>query len=245
MIYQEFKPSYNLSPLIDSYWTVKTDISKPHSYWKMPNGLTDVLIILGDDFKTEIGNPTLKNERTYLTGIKTHAVNITRQSNINLIGISFKAGAFSNFYRFDSLSIAKDKIVELAQYDVPNFDLLHNGNIKNQLDLFYSKKYVLQDNLPLKIVAEIESNKGQIGIGDIIKKYPITERQLERVFKEKIGLSPKEFINLTRFQNALNAIKSRDSNISLSDIAFDCGYYDHAHLSNEIKKYSSFSPSQL
>jgi len=245
MIYQEFKPDSNLLAFIDSYWTVKTDNPKLLNYWKMPNGLTDILIVLGDDFKTETGNPILENEHTYLAGIKTHAVNITRQPNINLIGISFKAGAFSHFYKFDSLSVVKDKIVELNNHLVPDFDLLLNTDIKDTIDSFYLKRLLLQEDLHLKIATEIEIKKGQIRIGDITKKYPITERQLERVFKEKIGLSPKEFINLTRFQNALNALQKRDSKKSLLEIAFDCGYYDHAHLSNDIRKYSGFTPSQF
>ena len=245
MSYQEFKPNINLLPFIDSYWTLKTDNPKPLNYLKMPNGLNDVLIVLGDNFKTETGNPILENEHTYLTGIKTHSVNITQQKNINLIGISFKAGAFSHFHKFDSLSFIKDKIVELNNNFVPNFDLLFNNDIKNTLDTFYLRKLVLQEDIHLKIANEIEVNKGQIRIREITKKYPITDRQLERVFKEKIGLSPKEFINLTRFQYALNEIKNRASKKSLLEIAFDCGYYDHSHLSNEIKKYSGITPSQL
>ena len=32
---------------------------------------------------------------------------------------------------------------------------------------------------------------------------------------------------------------------SLLDIAFECGFYDHSHLTNEIKKNTGFSPSEL
>lgn len=68
-------------------------------------------------------------------------------------------------------------------------------------------------------------------------------RQLERNFKKHIGLSPKEYSNIIRFQNALSLIKNE--NRSLLDIALECGYYDHSHLVNEIKRNTGFPPSQL
>jgi AraC-like DNA-binding protein len=60
-----------------------------------------------------------------------------------------------------------------------------------------------------------------------------------------IGISPKEYSNIVRFQYALSIIKKSGKNRSLSDIAFECGYYDHAHLTNEIKRNTGLSPSQL
>ncbi|WP_409994074.1 helix-turn-helix domain-containing protein [Sphingobacterium siyangense] len=58
-------------------------------------------------------------------------------------------------------------------------------------------------------------------------------------------MSPKEYSNIIRFQRALSIIRNSDENKSLSDIAFECGYYDHAHLSNEIKRNTGMAPSQI
>ena len=60
-----------------------------------------------------------------------------------------------------------------------------------------------------------------------------------------MGISPKAFINFIRYQFAIQNIRESYSAQSLEDISFDCGYYDYAHLSNEIKKYCGVSPSQL
>ncbi|WP_449399491.1 helix-turn-helix domain-containing protein [Chryseobacterium wanjuense] len=60
-----------------------------------------------------------------------------------------------------------------------------------------------------------------------------------------MGLSPKEYSNIIRFQNALSLIKNSKQNRSLLDIAFECGYYDHSHLSNEIRRNTGLSPSLL
>lgn len=58
-------------------------------------------------------------------------------------------------------------------------------------------------------------------------------------------MSPKEYVNIIRFQHALSIIRNSDGKQNLSDIAFECGYYDQAHLSNDIKKNTGMVPSQI
>ncbi|MES2416662.1 MAG: helix-turn-helix domain-containing protein [Bacteroidota bacterium] len=77
--------------------------------------------------------------------------------------------------------------------------------------------------------------QGRLSISQLAKRNFTTVRQLERSFKAHIGISPKEYSNIIRFQHALNVIKNDTQNRSLLAIAFECGYYDHSHLANEIQ----------
>ncbi|WP_390937226.1 helix-turn-helix domain-containing protein [Parapedobacter soli] len=95
------------------------------------------------------------------------------------------------------------------------------------------------------VINDIHSANGQISVYDLSKRHCTTVRQLERIFKKNIGISPKEYSNIIRFQNALRIIRNSDKNRSLLDIAFECGYYDHSHLTNEIKRNTGLVPSQI
>jgi len=95
------------------------------------------------------------------------------------------------------------------------------------------------------VINDIHSTNGQISISELSKRNFTTQRQLERNFKKYIGLSPKEYSNIIRFQNASSIIKNSSENRSFLDIAFECGYYDHSHLANEIKRNTGLSQSQL
>ncbi|WP_317046070.1 helix-turn-helix domain-containing protein [Algoriphagus boritolerans] len=95
------------------------------------------------------------------------------------------------------------------------------------------------------VINDIHSTNGQISIYELSKRHFTTVRQLERNFKKLIGLSPKEYSNIIRFQYALSLIKKSNQNSNLLDIAFECGYYDHSHLSNEIKRNTGLPPSLL
>ena len=80
---------------------------------------------------------------------------------------------------------------------------------------------------------------------DLTRRHFVTARQLERSFKYYTGVSPKEFINQERFRYALQAIRHKQPGQDLADVALACGYYDQAHLSNEIRRYTGEMPSRL
>jgi AraC-like DNA-binding protein len=95
------------------------------------------------------------------------------------------------------------------------------------------------------VIDIINHYKGQITVDTLAKNSFTSVRQLERNFKQHIGTGPKEFINFVRYETAIRYIRRYAATRSLQDIAYDTGYYDHAHLTNEIKRYTGLAPSQL
>jgi AraC-like DNA-binding protein len=72
----------------------------------------------------------------------------------------------------------------------------------------------------------------------------VSERHLRRVFREVVGLSPKMFFKLVRFERALKAAKaSCDS--SWSNIAMSAGYYDQAHMIADFRSIAGATPRQF
>jgi len=63
------------------------------------------------------------------------------------------------------------------------------------------------------------------------------------MFKSNVGLTPKAFSKITRFQKTIREIEA-SKKISWSGIAFDTGYYDQAHFINDFKNFSGFTPRQ-
>lgn len=67
-------------------------------------------------------------------------------------------------------------------------------------------------------------------------------RQFERNFITRVGISPKLFIRIVRFEYAMR-VKNGDNNKSWSQIALECGYTDSAHILKEFKTFAEFPPS--
>lgn len=70
-----------------------------------------------------------------------------------------------------------------------------------------------------------------------------TERFI-RVFKDEIGMTPKSFGSIARFQQALRMIR-KDRIIPTIDMALSCGYYDQSHFYREFRKYANMTPTEL
>lgn len=72
----------------------------------------------------------------------------------------------------------------------------------------------------------------------------ISERHLRRVFREAVGVSPKEFAKLTRFRRALRAATT-NATATWAAIAASAGYYDQAHLIAEFRAIAGVTPPTL
>jgi transcriptional regulator GlxA family with amidase domain len=71
----------------------------------------------------------------------------------------------------------------------------------------------------------------------------VSERQLERLFHERIGYGPKLFARVARLQRSTRAIGDlRGSIASWARFAVECGYADQAHLVREFRALSGVTP---
>ncbi|WP_322752369.1 helix-turn-helix domain-containing protein [Frankia sp. Cas3] len=68
-----------------------------------------------------------------------------------------------------------------------------------------------------------------------------TPRRLNRRFMSRIGLAPKRFSRVRRFQRLLRAAGGRDDP-DWARLAVDCGFYDQAHLINDFRDLSGLTP---
>lgn len=71
-----------------------------------------------------------------------------------------------------------------------------------------------------------------------------SERYLRKLFNEHVGVSPKMFFRILRFQTLLNQLLYQPITDYL-DLAVQLGYYDQSHLVNEFKYFSSSTPTQI
>lgn len=244
MKYKKVKPYKELEPYIHFYWELKG--SEVEKQWErvFPDGCAGILLNLGDTCLTDNGSTIMEFGKTYVVGAMTTFKDSFIDNDTHLIGVCLKSATFSNFYSYTSQNELTNDTVEFEKSNSFNVDKTFE-NPFNYFDQFYSERIKTKTNQLQSVINDIHSTNGQISIYELSKRHFTTVRQLERNFKRLIGLSPKEYSNIIRFQNALSLIKKSKQNSSLLDIAFECGYYDHSHLSNEIKRNTGLPPSLL
>ncbi|MFZ6011093.1 MAG: DUF6597 domain-containing transcriptional factor [Bacteroidota bacterium] len=100
------------------------------------------------------------------------------------------------------------------------------------------------DNITRYALTEIIQSRGQASLKELQKKLKLSERSFERKFNQYVGISPKLFSNVCRFQASLKQLKN-NSYTKLSDIAFDNGYSDQSHFIRSFKEFAGYTPHQF
>lgn len=244
MKYKKIKPYKELEPFIHFYWELKGNEFERQWERVFPDGCAGIVMNLGNTCLTDNGSVSMDFGKTYVVGAMNSFKDSFIDSDTHLLGVCLKPATFANFYNYASQNELTNDTVEFEKSNSFNVDkMLYNPF--NYFDHFFSERIKSKNNRLHSVINDIYSTNGQISIYELSKRNFITVRQLERNFKKLIGLSPKEYSNIIRFQNALSLIKNSDKSRSLLDIAVECGYYDHSHLSNEIKRITGLSPSLL
>jgi AraC-like DNA-binding protein len=244
MSYKQFKPHPLLSPYIDAFWEVTSD--EPESFTEriMPDCCIDIIINLGTDVAADDSGFVMRNERSYLIGTMTRYKNATREPGTRLIGIRFKPAGFVHFFKYGPLQEFTDQTLEFEKTYIPSLKIFTHDFIGELNNFFLRKLSPLRQSI-FHILEQVYERKGKMNVAELAKNNFMIVRQLERIFMLQIGITPKAFINFVRYQFAIENIQKNYPAQSLVDLSFDCGYYDHAHLANEIKKFSGVSPSRL
>jgi len=259
MVLQEYTPSLLLFEHIRTFRLVhyvsKFDGSLPSKAY--PPRPEQCLSFYARDFETvEYQNSGKKtgNLSTVLFGHQTEVTNRFVGNNFLLIQVVFKPGGLyrltgipSNYLTNQYIDAATVFSKEIKQVNDKINDcktflqmiavveaFLLNELKRNGLDLH-----------PLDIATTNLFASEWIPSLDILAKRSFqSTRHLERNFKERMGISPKYFLKVLRFENAFR-MKNKNPQLDWLTIAIHCGYYDYQHLARDYKDLTGLTPNQF
>lgn len=85
--------------------------------------------------------------------------------------------------------------------------------------------------------------RGNIGMEELKREAFVSSRQLERLFLEYVGTSPKSLASMVRYQCLWQELLYSHS-FNAADAACRYGYSDQAHLCHDFRKYHSMNMSE-
>jgi transcriptional regulator GlxA family with amidase domain len=171
----------------------------------------------------------------------------------HLIGVRFKSEKFGCLANLP-LNETKNLRIELSEIMAPSAintlnQLADLENITEKIRFLedykeksFQKNLLHQDKMVGSVAQSIRTLQGVVNVKELAESHHICLRQLERRFKSYVGLTLKEFSNIERFQHAKTSISTL-AKTSLLEIAFDFGFHDHSHMTNEFKRLSGEIPS--
>lgn len=244
-------PSSLLAPYIRYYWLLKVDTVSQISETSIPAGCINLIFHQAGRMFSETSNEL--QPQSFVGGLSTEFTKLTSNENVDMIVVVFQPfGArvffsspmsefFNNCISVNDIGDIPLKILADQIYDnqdsLSSIDLIEKHFIK-QLHSFNGYNYK-------RIVAAIDAinRQPQIDVVSLSSTTCLSYKQFTRIFSEYVGAKPKEFTRIIRFQRALYILQTNPK-MSLTQLSFQCGYYDQPHLIKEFKLFTDYTPSE-
>ncbi len=90
----------------------------------------------------------------------------------------------------------------------------------------------------------IERMRGQVSVEELACAAGVSRQHLARVFRHSVGVTPKIYCRLARFQATLGYAGAGDR-VDWAQVAAEAGYADQSHMIAEFRRFSSVTPEAL
>ncbi len=223
----------------------------------LPNGDTEILIDFHDTPQHIYDNNSLKKiqacNHVWASGLRTEPITIPSGNGAAMMVISFKKGMAAPFFPFPMQEIV-DCVVDADLIWGTDFGDLRERLIDTKdvgrrfvmVEEFLLRRFAskLQVNPCVSYaVTEMTERPDRTSIATMNRKIGYSQRHFTEMFRRQIGVTPKSYLKIMRFQKAVRSIGD-SSSPDWGDIAADCGFYDQAHFINDFKHFSGFTPEQ-
>lgn len=256
MSYYFAKPSYPLSLWVKQYWAIDDCLAQGqvHVQRIVPNGLMELMFYLGN-WPVALDRRKQLCDCSVLSGQQKGYYDLLVSGRVSIFSIEFHPHGVNSFFDipasefFDQNVSLRDLVkvgvgeLESALYEARTFD--EKIGIVEQFLLQRLKRSgkEYETKRMAHCIALINREKGLVAIDELSSMACLSRKQLERAFSAFIGSSPKQFLRTVRFQNTLHQ-KHQHAALSLTELAYKCGYYDQSHMINDYKLLSGKTPTQ-
>ncbi len=250
------KPTRILSKYIQNYFIVETNnpmefLPKERVY---PCGNATMVFHYGSPSKFQKKNSSEYIEPSLvICGQQTNFYDLSLSGKTGMILIVFKPHGVKSFFNFPITELLNENISlqDLAKSEAIELEdkLLYSENNKQRIihieNFLFNRLTQNSDFDRIEhTVNFIENSKGQIKTQDIAKEVCLGIKQFERNFSKYVGLNPKKFASIVRFQNILQ-MKRKFKNANMYQLAFDNGYYDQSHFNHDFKSITGLTPKKF
>lgn len=256
MTFMHRSPAPPLDAFVDSVWFCRNEQRTLALERVLPTGAPQLIVNLGEN-KTRLYEATARgvlcttSPGSVLTGVTTRAQIIDTAEQEYVAGVAFRPGGTVPFFRIPAF--------ELRDVDTPLANLWGErteARLREQLLQAAGPEEVLDilEACLLRVwsgraihpgvafaLQTFQSAPDLARIASVCDATGLSPKRFIEQFKVEVGLTPKRFCRLLRFQRAISAAHSTLV-IDWAQIALECGYFDQAHFIHEFRQFSGLTP---
>jgi AraC-like DNA-binding protein len=258
MLFRSFVPRAPLCDFIDDFWLYE-DYAGTHAWERiLPSGTFEMVINLREDELRIYDSSGPRKCRRFggavVSGPYGGAFISDTAEEAALLGVHFKpGGAFAVF------NMPADEFTN-THIDLPTIWGPAATTLRERLCALSepAARFRLLEQVLMARLVEVPARHPAINVGldllrrthgrakvrDLARAVDLSPRRFTEVFTAEIGLPPKLFGRVQRFQQAA-ALSRNTENVDWAQLALDCGYFDQSHLIHEFGEFSGLSPAEF
>ena len=256
MIHKLHFPEPPLSQFVENMWLVEGFVADYTREKILPDGAIELIIDLDPQPKAIFADEASEDFRTvkkaWISGERTRYIVIGAARNQSMVGIRFHPGGAYPFFRFPiselSESVTELDLIwgslvdeirdQLLEIESPEARLLRLESFL----LGQARRSLEANRLITFAVHQLQHSPQFLAIRDLASTIGITQKHLISQFEKVVGLRPKTFARVCKFQKVITLLEQQ-KHIEWVAVATDCGYYDQAHFIHEFQTFSGLNPS--
>lgn len=242
MSYQEYRPHPSLADYIKCLWVVERDFQPLNGIIDiLPDSYVEVIFNFGSTCQVNTGSFLWELPACYVVTMFDKPFRLHTTGVLKTIGIRFFPWGFKPLMKLD-LNLAVPIYILDDSWQSLSKRLQY---VSNEEAFIVLQQHFMQTVITVQL-HQVEAlltsqllfnQRGEIKIDDLAQRCYLSRRQLERKFREIVGISPKMLARQIRFEHVRDHL-CREPNNKLSVLAEEYGYADQAHLSRDFKGYS-------
>lgn len=245
-------PNQYLRPYISRYWI-----------WENETALPKIFSGTGTELMFHYGEPPSGIEQmgekitlpqSYFMSPRMKYCRLNSPKKLGFISVRFRAGAFRHFCNTPCIDIV-DSFVDIEdlwgrtgqkfeQQVLEAKNLCQRINIIEKFLMKFLMQYGKNDQYVDMAVKKLLYNYKTVSIKGISRDSFLSQRQMERKFKSAVGVSPKIFQRISRFEAVMKKLLLQQEKNYLP-VILDHGYYDQSHFLKEFKSYLGEYPASF
>jgi len=256
MLYRTYIPRPPLSDFVNLFWLYEGH-DPPHAKERvLPTGTMELVIDLHEDEIRVYDGQNHDQFQSFGTALICGAHSgpfvIDTASQARVMGVHFKPGGAYPFFGLPATELRDAhasletlwgaKAVELRDRLLEAETLEAGFHLLERTLLTRATRSLRRHPAVAYALKEFQGVPHARTISDVSDRTGLSRRRFIRVFGEEVGLTPKRFCRVRRFQEVLGLIK-REQRVDWGEIALGCGYFDQAHFIHDFRAFSGLTPT--
>jgi len=235
-----YVPAAPLSHFVAFFWYAESRTTAWRRERLLPTGTVELVVRLSDPDAAPV-----------LCGQHTQPFFLESPGSTSVIAAHFRPGGFFPFLKIPPDEI-KNQVLSLEDlWGATAWDLrdqIHGAPTLNAKYKVLEAALLAQAFPHLERRAEVayalhELKRPNRTVASVTGQIGYSSRRFIDLFKEEVGLTPKGYARVNRFQTVI-ARTALEQTVDWGQIALDAGYFDQAHFANDFRSFAGLTPSE-